>query len=243
MQGKILAGEVIFGLFAIGGAPANASLVCAGSGATLCVGLQESGVHGGAITTEDVEQPYPGVYLNNLTYGSFTINNASASDTGWGFGFIDFDSNTRDISSSANSTLKVYFTEVNVSAPILADYLSALTENHLQAGWMATLSTWIDASNTPYALTTQLQQETFSAIGADQTTGSFDLSGLYSVTEVFQITSGPMVTRAGDNSTIHLSMAAVPEPATWGMLLLGFVGLGARFGVRGRKPRLAPALS
>jgi hypothetical protein len=49
------------------------------------------------------------------------------------------------------------------------------------------------------------------------------------------ITTGPT---AGYSGTINFNLAAVPEPATWGLMLLGFLGIGMAVR-RSRSPVLA----
>jgi hypothetical protein len=52
---------------------------------------------------------------------------------------------------------------------------------------------------------------------------SVDVTSPFSVTELYQISSGGLSGSAND--TIDLS-AVVPEMSTWAMMLLGFAGLG-----------------
>lgn len=46
-------------------------------------------------------------------------------------------------------------------------------------------------------------------------------------TRMFSTSVGPLLIRAGTNIAISgVSIAAVPEPATWGLMVLGFVSIG-----------------
>jgi hypothetical protein len=107
--------------------------------------------------------------------------------------------------------------------------------NFLTPGWTVTESTYEDNSNTVFGTMNLLSTHTFtSGPAAVASLAMVNITSPFSVTELYQISSGGLSGAAND--TIDLSAATVPEPATWAMMLLGFAGL-AFAGYR--KPRRA----
>ena len=138
-------------------------------------------------------------------------------------------SSTDQISSSGAGTLDIYVTLTGLTAPLgsPATFKSGFTQQFLSAGWTVTESTYLDSLNGIYALTSALGTTTFvgpllTAQAVTQYASAFTGTGPYSVTEKYSITAR----NAGQsNATIDL-MSAVPEPATWAIMLLGFGGIG-----------------
>jgi PEP-CTERM motif len=92
------------------------------------------------------------------------------------------------------------------------------------------MSAWIDPGNGAFALTNLIGSQSCSGV-ANNCAPVTDLAffsglGTFSETEKFVITfTGP----AGVIGNAEIAASAVPEPATWGMMLLGFAGLGFAF--------------
>ena len=84
----------------------------------------------------------------------------------------------------------------------------------------------------PFSLATALTTQSFSAL-VTATSGSFDLIGATADFEHIIETSGP--NQLGVSGTF----AAVPEPSTWAMMLLGFAGLSFAGYRKARQPRAA----
>jgi hypothetical protein len=189
---------------------------------TVTIGLQEAGVNGGAITNEGSSPTSDGV--TGLSYGSFVVNNIDGTAPAGG---ALFDTAALDVSGGTAGVLNVYVTASGITSPTgLESFLSTLTSNALSTGWTVTEKTFLDAGNGIFATTTPLSSNTFSNIGTDIVSQIANTgAGPYSVTEEYTITSvaGP----GAANDTIDLSVAAVPEPATWAMMLLGVFGIGA----------------
>jgi hypothetical protein len=132
------------------------------------------------------------------------------------------------------------FVTVDNLASIVGKFDSGLTENQLIGNWSITESTFVSASNALYG-GTLLASNAFNGPSTltatfDALSGNFSLAGPYSVTHQYHIiapTSGPTSLAL---STISVTATAVPEPATW-VLMLGGFGL-AGLSLRGRSVKV-----
>jgi hypothetical protein len=203
---------------ALAGVALLATMASTASAALISIGLQEAGVNGGAVTTM---ASGTGSAVFSGAYGSFTLNTVSGATAP-----IVTDSvngNSLDVSSATPGVLNVFITASGLTSPIgNIPFLSSFTENLLTGGITTLLQTGLSTANALYALTTPLGSANFTNIGTSvQTTTAATGSGPYSVTEEYTITS----TGVGNaNSTIIVT--AVPEPSTWAMMILGFLGVG-----------------
>jgi len=162
--------------------------------------------------------------------GNFDINNISAV-----FGPLPdlLSSNALDASNNGGGgTLDVYVTIQGLTAAMAHTFKSSLTENVLSAGWSVVESTYLNLDNSKYGTLTQLASHPFDTIGTSVQVASPAVDGTYSITELYHITA---VGAGNAQSTIDVS--GVPEPATWGLMILGFGGIGAM--VRNRRRQAA----
>jgi hypothetical protein len=92
-------------------------------------------------------------------------------------------------------------------------------------------------SSIPYSLVTEDLALRYM-VGADYYYGYARLNGDGTLNIAFEDQANTGIT-AGAAITAPFASGAVPEPATWAMMLLGFAGIGLAFR-RGRKPALRP---
>jgi len=196
----------------LGGISLAAMLGTSAHADLITIGLQESGVNGGAITTEA-----SGSGSTNFVgpYGSFVFNSVNATDVVASGLPMLLTSNTLNFSSTSGGTLDVWVTAQGLSVPGAAvPLLSAFTVNGL-VNSTVTENTFYNGTQIS-TFSTSSQTADFAALS-----GALNLSGPFSVTEEYVITS-----QAGGSANLTATISAVPEPATWAMLLVGFAGVG-----------------
>jgi hypothetical protein len=195
------------------------------SAETISVGLQETGVNSGNITTESSSStPNGGIYsagFFGLTYGSFDVNNMSAQGT---IAPGSLFSNSINTTASGPATLLVYVTQQGVTTPLSSNWMSSFTANQLPSGWTVTETTYYDPNDGLYSTADELATTslTSNATSISINPAIITGGGPFSLTEVFAITA---TTSSGSaNDTIDLE--AVPEPGTLALLGAGLIGLG-----------------
>jgi hypothetical protein len=189
----------------------------------ISIGLQESGVNGGAITTEATGSA--AATLGSTSYGTFSINQATAQDTvAMGLPGL-LNSNSLNTSSSGAGVLNVFVTAQGLSSPLgHSSLLSAFAVNDLTGNITSVKEqTFFDAGNGLFTTTTPLSSATFNAIGTSSPSGVPEtLTSPFSVTEEYTITAAGT---GNANLTIDLSADAVPEPASLALLSSALIGL------------------
>ena len=207
-------------------AVAAAALGLAGTAHASTISIGTS-INGGAITLQS-SGATPGPVTFTGPVGSYNLDTVSGVD----LTAASLDSNSINGTSLGSfDTLNIFVSASDITSfSGVVQALSGLTVNFLTPGWSVTESTFEDNSNTVFGTTansltaTLLATNTFTS-GPDTFTLTTPVSvtAPFSVTEEFVIKSNGFSGAA--NNTIDLS-GTVPEPATWVMMTLGFVGLG-----------------
>jgi PEP-CTERM motif len=109
----------------------------------------------------------------------------------------------------------------------MSTMLLGLNDNGLAVG------TYIDAMMVMHGLLYNLNNNTFQNIDDPNGIGTTTINGINDLNQLV----GFYVN--GNDSTIGLLANPVPEPSTWAMILLGFLGLGFAFRQSRRKVSFA----
>ena len=184
--------------------------------AAVFIGLQQAGTNGGAITQVATGSNFAEF---SGSYGTFEINAASVSD-GPLPDLLDGLAQNRN-SGGTGGVIRVFITRTNILGTPTA-FKSAFTANNFTGGASATVESFYSASNQLWT-GTLLATRSFTSGGFfEQTNNVAPNAGLYSLTTVFTV-NAPAV----GGSRLTAVVTAVPEPATWAMMVGGFGLLGA----------------
>jgi hypothetical protein len=203
--------------------------ISAANASTIIFGLQEAGFNGGNIQVEGSPSSTGSNSITAVSFGTWTVNTVTAEDvTVLGLPSI-LNTNAQDVSTSAAGTLKVYVTDVGLTVPLdSVDFKTDFAVNDLAHIAGATLTSYFSQSNLPFATTTQIDTQFFTAIGSATGTGETvpGVTAPYSITEVYTLTH--LAGHDGnDNVTIDLNgVGTIPEASTWAMMFAGLAGLG-----------------
>jgi hypothetical protein len=155
----------------------------------------------------------------------------------------DFGTITIDAAAAAGGTLTILATQQGVTGFPSGTLANSFAANFLINAANVTsvvMTNYVDAANTAFGTGTLLATATCTPAGGNNCAPPTILKAVaglttFSETEKFVITfSGAANVQA--NSQIA---SAVPEPATWGMMLLGFAGLAFAFRQSRRKVSFA----
>jgi len=205
------------------------------SQAAVFMGLQQTGVNGGAITDVSTIGGSDGGTLASFigSYGTFEVNAYSAVQ---GILPVLESSSGHTQTVGTGGVLDIYVTRTGITGPIPTSFTSSFTNNILASGWSVTATTYVNAANGLWG-GTQLATNTFNSIGTFVgTNGGPAGAGPYSATLRYTITAP-----TSGEAEASIALAAVPEPATWGLMIMGFGGIGAL--VRNRRRQFAFAIN
>jgi hypothetical protein len=220
----------------------GALLTCAPEAwsAPVYIGLQETGVNGGAITQEATGGGTASI--TNLVYGNSTDGNfeLSVSATGTPPSPEPFlNSDAMVATASFPGIIAVYVTETNQFPVGFSDFYSIFGVKSIGAGITVTESTYIHECSPPvsacnttigaggdvFATTTLLSSQTFTSTGSviDFTANGLPLptNSDYAVTEVYTLDFTQTITSV--NATIDVK---VPEPMSISLLGGALLGIG-----------------
>lgn len=161
-----------------------------------------------------VPQGGAGIDISLHTGGAFVANASLVSLTPWTSGFLD---TYLGVSASPSNPIGAYL-------PSTLTILGNPSNVNGFYVFQADLGTRTVPAN----------NGTFTYYDANKgAQGMYIVSFLQTYTDLIATANSGAIFETGSGNTIN-PVAAVPEPATWGMMLLGFVGLGFAFRQRRR---------
>lgn len=192
--------------------------------ATICIGIA---VNGGAVVNVGCDGGSGSVNYNTTNGGYFYNVSASGSPLLSAATLLTQSVNIQS-QGGANALIDVYITQQGITSATTG-LLSTLTSNTI-SGLTATLTSYYSASNALFS-GTQLQQGVFNGPGVLSAGNGISVAGAWSETVKYSLnfTGGN-----GSNFNGTANLTAVPEPATWGLMLLGFGAMGGMLRTRRR---------
>lgn len=168
--------------------------------------------------------------INNQAFGIFNLNTLSINSATFLVPPGVLSTNTLDVdqATAGNHTLVLDITANALSGPnALTAFLSTFSVSGQPAGWTIQAETLINGNQLALS-------NVFTGVSDSGSSTNLAFAGtLFSAEAIYTITSSGV---GQVNAGIDISVAAVPEPATWGMMLLGFAGLGFAFRNKLRQP-------
>jgi PEP-CTERM motif len=159
-----------------------------------------------------------------LSIGGFNVNGITALGVNsfGGSGEL-LDVSSLNVSTAGSGTLKILITETDLTSPMTTSLLSQFSGTQTKSS--VTMSFYADATNGGFETTllgTTSATTIGPVVGSFSTLKSFVPNGAFSLTEEIDITAHGR----GAKLSADDSVSAVPEPSTWAMMILGFVGVG-----------------
>ncbi len=214
--------RILFALAASGLAIAAASPASAG----IFIGVS---VNGGPITQVAVDAATGSVNYNTTSGGFFFNTNGTGAPLLLQPNLLTQSVNIEN-AGGAGGTLSIFITQTDLSA--FNGFLRSTFTSNTISNATAVLTSYYSAANALFG-GTQLQTASFNGTGMFGGTNQLALNLPFSETVRYDLTFGPGT--GNFNGTANLT-TAVPEPATWAMMIAGFVGLG--YAVR-RRPKMS----
>jgi hypothetical protein len=221
--------------------PANATLQIAFSDGTHSFFCADQ-------TSCDLDGQVKNLLLLNTTVGDIKIT-GSFAEAGFGKGADSLSLSSLTITNlgSTAQTLKMAVGDTSFVGPVSAIRASGSGTFNNDVGGSLNLAFFADPANTqPAVNSTDLPGIDLFTTGQTVLTApdsfsgtkvaSFDATGLFSMAEGATLTIQPGASVTGFNEA--MATAAVPEPKTWAMLILGFGLMGLMGAKKVRKDRL-----
>jgi hypothetical protein len=143
-------------------------------------------------------------------YGTFNLSFATATSTNATPPTLL----SQILNLSGIGTLTIDVTSSGYTAPI-GDQLFLTAFTQLPTDMTVTLASFVNSN--------PLATDTFSALGSSSFVNTATVGNPFSITERFILTAATTVTNQGSQISVT---AGVPEPSTWAMMVLGFLGVG-----------------
>jgi hypothetical protein len=175
------------------------------------------------VAAGSASSPDGSLTVTNQSFGAFNLNSLSINSQTFLSPPGVLSSNTLDVdqTTTGNHTLVLDIVATGLAGPnALQDFLSSFSVSGQTAGWSVVERTTING-----ALLATTPVFTGVSDSASSINGAF-AGTTFTADEHYTIMS---VGEGSFNGGIDIAVAAVPEPATWAMLLLGFAGLGFMF--------------
>jgi hypothetical protein len=204
--------RILFALAASGLAIAAASPASAG----IFIGIS---FNGGPITQVATDSGTGSVNYNTTNGGIFFNTNGTGFPLLLRPNLVTQSVNIEQ-AGSAGGTVSIYITQTDLAA-FNGSLASTFTSNTITNA-SAVLSTYYSTANALFG-GTLLRSAAFTGTGDSSGVNPLTLSLPFSETVRYDLTFGPGT--GNFNGTVNLT-SAVPEPATWAMMIVGFAGLG-----------------
>jgi hypothetical protein len=177
--------------------------------------------------------------------GTFNLNFLSGSEND--VPLLQTNANVQG-NDTTSHRLDIYVTGEGYTAPsgATAAYISTFQTSVLSNGWTIDETTWISPTNkTPLGagydgttlatahMTPSLISGTTAVTGFDPGPGPYSISAQYTI-----ITGSGAQGNGAANSVVNV-LNAVPEPATWALMIMGFGGVGSLARARRRQAAVA----
>lgn len=204
--------------------------------ATICIGVS---VNGGAISQVACDGGSGSANYNTSTGGYFYNVSATGSPLLSMPQLLTQSVNIQNQGGS-NATIDLYITQTGLTTMNGSGLASTFTSNTI-AGASAMMRSYYSATNADYSNGVSAGQ-TLLATGPSFTgPATYQANNLFNVTGPWSETVRYTLTFTGGNGSNFngtANLAAVPEPATWGLMLLGFGAMGGMLRTRRRAPRV-----
>jgi hypothetical protein len=184
------------------------------------------------VAAGSASSPDGSLTVTNQSFGAFNLNSLSINSQTFLSSPGVLSSNTIDVdqNTTGSHTLQLDIVATGLAGPnAVQDFLSSFSVSGQTAGWSVVETTTING--VPLAATGLFTgvSDSASSINAAFAGTTFTADEHYTIMSVGE---------GSFNGGIDISVSAVPEPATWGMMLFGFVGL--TFAFRNRRKMASP---